>query len=53
MKEYIVKVFEIPSTRSYVTGYEDFLNEYAKEKWVVKDVRYKDTVIIVTFERDK
>ncbi|WP_460218123.1 DUF4177 domain-containing protein [Psychroserpens sp. MEBiC05023] len=50
MKEYRVIVPKL-GLRNRVEKYEDLLNQYAREGWIVKHIGQTSTMII--FERDK
>lgn len=50
MKEYKVVMPKL-GLRDRITKYEDFLNQYAREGWVVKHIVPNSSMVI--FERDK
>lgn len=50
MKEYKVVIPKLGFTNR-VKKYEDFLNQYAREGWIVKHIGTNSSTVI--FERDK
>lgn len=50
MKEYKVVIPKL-GWKNRTQNYEDFLNQYAREGWVVKHIGHNSATVI--FERDK